>query len=109
MTTPVSNNTNLVRMNTPRTESAPSAWNTPEFYADIDMVTQRLREGPGNSDILCGFLGFLAGPNGNRVLTYDIACREGVKQFICGVRNTDSTLNTSARQHLNRICENQGW
>lgn len=107
MTTPVSNI--LHRMNTPQTNSAPALWNTTEFHTDIDMVTHRLREGVGSSDNLDRFLEFLASPNGNRVLTYNVACHEGVKQFICEIQNAGSTLSTSARQHINRICENQGW
>lgn len=89
---------------TPRTDSAPNVWNTPEFHADSAMVSRKLSEGV-SAEALEGFLAFLAGPSGNRVLTYSPECHEGVKQMICGLGG----LHGPARGHLNRICANQGW
>ena len=103
MTTPISNNIELERMNTPHTDSAPSSWNTPEFHTDTALVKHRLREGVGDNDILYGFLEFLASPNGNRVLTYNQECHTGVKQMICGL------WERAPHNLLNRICTNQGW
>lgn len=71
---------------------------------DSAMVAQQLRDGIGAA-ALEGFLAFLAGPSGNRVLTYNRECHEGVKQMVCGLRELDGP----ARGHLNRICANQGW
>lgn len=90
---------------TPHTGSAPNPWNTPEFHRDSAMVAQQLRDGVVTEAALEEFLAFLAGPSGNRVLTYDRECHEGVKQMICGLRG----LSRVACARLNRICENQGW
>lgn len=105
MTTPVLNNRNACnRVVTPHTDSAPAAWNTPEFHIDSAMVTQQLRDGVG-VEAMEDFLAFLASPSGNRVLTYNRECHEGVKQMTCNL----SGLSALERSHLNRICANQGW
>jgi hypothetical protein len=110
MTTPVSNiPTALNRVNTPRSDTAPIGWNTPEFHMDTAMVAQKLRDGVGMAGRE-GFLAFLAGPSGNRVLTYSPECHEGVKQMVCGYWGCGlSGLSGAERGHINRICANQGW
>ena len=73
------------------------------------MVAQKLRDGVGAVGREA-FLVFLAGPSGNRVLTYSPECHEGVKQMICGYWGCGSSgLSGAERGHLNRICANQGW
>lgn len=109
MTTPVSNNTNMYRANTPRSDTAPVVWDTPAFRMDSEMISRQLRDGVAGA--ACeSFLAFLAGPSGNRVLTYDRECHEGVKQMVCGYWGVGaSSLSRAASGYLNRICANQGW
>lgn len=111
MITPVSNIPH--RMQTPHTATTPSAWNTPEFHTDCAIVTlymQEIRnEGTDRTGCVERFMAFLAGPSGNRVLTYDRISHETVKQFFCELWADRYNLNIATRGNLSVVCGNQGW